>query len=251
MKLFNLVALAGACAAYDTSKVRVDLYYESQCPACRSQITTNFAKALGTKGFGQMAIVKLHPYGNAKESQSNEENGEWNFTCQHGVAECEYNFMETCALYLLHDKKTFKQSQHQAFWFIKCVEGDDTGVNYQDVANKCGKEAKIADTVVADIMTCMRGPAGNALEHKEALLIGALNPPHTYVPYFVVDGVHSDAIQNAAGSNLLGYVCQNYKGAHKAAACSQEFEFSTEDMDVCYADNIVFPMVDADVESFL
>ena len=159
--------------------------------------------------------------------------------------------METCALDILHDKKTFKQSQHQAFWFIKCVEGDDTGVNYQDVANKCGKEAKIADTVVADIMTCMRGPAGNALEHKEALLIGALNPPHTYVPYFVVDGVHSDAIQNAAGSNLLGYVCQNYKGAHKATACSQEFEFSTEDMEVCYRDDIVFPVVQEEVQSFL
>ena len=84
----------------------------------------------------------------------------------------------------------------------------------------------------------MSGPAGNALEHKQAQEIGALSPPHTYVPYFVVDGVHNDTIQNAAGSNLLGYVCQNYKGPNKAAACSQEFEFSTEDMEVCYRDNI-------------
>jgi hypothetical protein len=96
----------------------------------------------------------------------------------------------------------------------------------------------------------MQGPAGNALEHKQALQIEALSPPHTYVPYFVVDGVHSDAIQNGAGSNLLGYVCQNYKGEHKAAACSQEFEFATEDMEVCYRDDMVFPPVE-DVTSFL
>jgi len=98
-------------------------------------------------------------------------------------------------------------------------------------------------------MTCMKGPAGNALEHKQALQIEALSPPHTYVPYVVADGVHTDAIQNAAGDNLLGYVCQNYKGAHKAAACDQAFELSTEDKEVCYRNDLGFPV--EEVQSFL
>jgi len=66
MKLFNIVALAGACAAYEKNgKVVIDLYYESQCGGCQDMITTSFAKAIATKGFEQMAQVILHPYGNA------------------------------------------------------------------------------------------------------------------------------------------------------------------------------------------
>ena len=38
----------------------------------------------------------------------------------------------------LAKKEGGKPSQHQAFKFIKCVEGDDTAANYQDVATKCG-----------------------------------------------------------------------------------------------------------------
>ena len=97
----------------------------------------------------------------------------------------------------------------------------------------------------------MKGKQGNALEHKIAQQTDALRPSHNFVPWLVVDGAHTDAIQSAVGSNLLGYVCQNYKGAHKAAACSQEFEFSTEDMEVCYRDDIVFPVVQEEVQSFL
>ena len=164
MKLFNLVALAGVCAAYEKNqKVIVDLYYESQCPACRAQVTGNIAKAHATKGFGKMAHINLHPYGNARETQSAEQNGQWTFQCQHGEVECQYNLMEVCALDLIKGKP----SQHQAFNFIKCIEGDDTAANYQEVATKCGKEAKIDNA--AAIMTCMQGPAGNALEHTQAL----------------------------------------------------------------------------------
>merc|ERR1712166_1270236 len=97
MKFFNIVALAGTCAAYEKNmKVVIDLYYESQCPACRSQIATNFDKAMNTKGFGKMAHVTLHPYGNARESAAS--NGGWTFQCQHGAVECQYNLMEVCAL---------------------------------------------------------------------------------------------------------------------------------------------------------
>ena len=84
----------------------------------------------------------------------------------------------------------------------------------------------------------MNGPAGNALEHKIALATEALKPAHQYVPWLVADGVHTDAIQNAVGSNLLGYVCKMYKGSKVAAACNDQFVFSDEDIDVCYRDDI-------------
>ena len=37
MKFSTIAAFAGAVAAYDKNpKVNIDLYYESQCPACRA-----------------------------------------------------------------------------------------------------------------------------------------------------------------------------------------------------------------------
>lgn len=74
MKFASLFGLIGFTMAYD-EKVQIDLYYESQCPACRYQVTNNFKTAMETPGFLDMAIVNLHPYGNARETMSN--TGEW------------------------------------------------------------------------------------------------------------------------------------------------------------------------------
>ena len=38
-----------------------------------------------------------------------------------------------------------------------------------------------------------KGPLGNALLHKFALATEGLNPPHTYVPWIVIDGDSSEA----------------------------------------------------------
>lgn len=64
---FSTFGLLASVTAYDT-KVVIDLYYESQCPACRSQVTGNFKRAMETPGFLNMAEVNLYPYGNARES---------------------------------------------------------------------------------------------------------------------------------------------------------------------------------------
>mgnify|MGYP001003705402 CR=1 FL=1 len=124
---FILATLAGICSAYDAeSKVVIDLYYESQCPACRNQVSNNFKKAMETKGFLNMATVNFHPYGNARERLNAQ--GSWDFTCQHGVAECQYNLLEACAL-------NYQTDQIQTFEFLACVEGKDTRTNYDTVAN--------------------------------------------------------------------------------------------------------------------
>merc|ERR1712166_758509 len=224
MKFLTIAALTGAVAAYKADdKVAIDLYYESYCPYCRDQIVGNFKKAYETEGFFDMATVTLHPYGNAHESANS--NGEWSFSCQHGPTECQYNVLEACALNNL-------QTTQGAFPFIECVEASLPSADYDGVATKCAKQVGV--TSVDKILTCFKGVQGNALEHKVALATEALSPPHGYVPWLVADGVHTDDIQNAAGDNLLGYVCKNYKGVNKAKACDQAFELSTKDMEVCY-----------------
>ena len=58
------------------------------------------------------------------------------------------------------------------------------------------------------------------LQHGFAVETEALNPPHTYVPWIVADGVHTEDINDQISVSLLDYVCQNYQGT-KAAACDQ------------------------------
>jgi interferon gamma-inducible protein 30 len=51
-------------------KIKIDLYYESQCPGCKQMITTSFAAAMKADGFLDMAELNFWPYGNAHESQT-------------------------------------------------------------------------------------------------------------------------------------------------------------------------------------
>ena len=150
MKFAAIAGLASVTAYTATDKVAIDLYYESQCPACRAQVTTNFKTAMATPGFTDMADVTLHPYGNARESAGSD--GEWNFQCQHGEAECMYNLMEVCTLDH-NSNSTF--GAMQSFNFIACIEGDDSNTEYEATAKKCA--AATGQTGVADILTCMNG----------------------------------------------------------------------------------------------
>jgi hypothetical protein len=90
------VSLASEKEAAD--KIKIDLYYESQCPGCKQMITTSFAEAMKAENFLDMAEINFWPYGNARETQTS---SGWDFTCQHGTAECQYNFIETCAVNLI------------------------------------------------------------------------------------------------------------------------------------------------------
>lgn len=59
-------------------KIKIDLYYESQCPGCKQMITTSFAEAMKADGFLDMAELNFWPYGNARETETS---SGWEFTC--------------------------------------------------------------------------------------------------------------------------------------------------------------------------
>ena len=39
-----------------------------------------------------------------------------------------------------------------------------------------------------------------------------LQPAHTYVPWVVVNGAHSQTTESAVQANMVRYVCSIYKG---------------------------------------
>ena len=209
MKFFALLALMGMASAAN-DKVKIDLYYESECPACKTMITSSFDVAFKADGFLNMAEVNLMPYGNAHESKDGDS---WDFTCQHGEVECQYNLVEACAVNLI-------KCPYMKYEFLNCVENKDgASKDYEGVAKECATQGKLKNG--DDIVSCYNGPDAIKYEHAIALQTAALSPPHKYVPWVVADGVHSDDINDAVYDSLLKYVCTNYKGTKKSKDCAQ------------------------------
>ena len=60
---------------------------------------------------------------------------------------------------------------------------------------------------------------GNQYEHEMAQATNALNPAHTYVPWILVNGNHTDDVQSSVQTGLLKYVCDNYEGPNRSPDC--------------------------------
>jgi len=226
----------------DTNKkVQVELYYESQCPGCRQMITTSFDEAYHKEGFLDMAEITFIPYGNALETK-NEDNDDddddtdtddtYTFECQHGESECVYNLIETCALHKIGSVFPLQQ-----FHFLHCIEQHDDNrdpeQDYESVALACATSLGIDIAIMDAIHSCVISKEGNRYEHAMAVKTESLQPPHTYVPYVVANGVHTEQIQTAVTQSLFDYVCHTYQGSQRSTQCpytsiDSDYDFAFE-----------------------
>ena len=186
-------------------RVNFTLYFESLCGGCRDFIKTQYYPTF--KLIGSIMNVHLVPYGNAQETQ---EGGKWVYYCQHGEEECIGNLIETCSMYLNPNASVY-------FPFIHCIE--TSSLNPRTAAPSCAQQYGLD---YSKIQSCASGDLGNSLQHEMALKTQALNPPHTYVPWVTLEGVHNDDIQNKAEFNLLGLICAAYEGSPKPQACQED-----------------------------
>lgn len=76
------------------------------------------------------------------------------------------------------------------------------------VSQLCAEKTQVD---YSKIDACANSKLGNQLEHLNALKTGSLQPPHKYVPWIVVNGQHTDEIQNEAQTDLVKFVCKTYK----------------------------------------
>ncbi|CAH1774015.1 unnamed protein product [Owenia fusiformis] len=196
--------------------VKLTLYMESLCPDCK-----NFIKEQLFPVWAQLSNIidlELVPYGNAMERKKGDM---WEFDCQHGKEECIGNLIETCAIHISNNVTRW-------FPFIHCIEiAEDLP---KASAIRCAQMYKIDYSAV---QKCMASDKGNLLEHQMALKTNALSPPHKYVPWVTLNGVHTESMEKEAESNLLKLVCDTYKGP-TPKACSQLEDL--ESLSRCYRD---------------
>eukprot|EP00009_Paramoeba_aestuarina_P003342 CAMPEP_0201522684 /NCGR_PEP_ID=MMETSP0161_2-20130828/18482_1 /ASSEMBLY_ACC=CAM_ASM_000251 /TAXON_ID=180227 /ORGANISM="Neoparamoeba aestuarina, Strain SoJaBio B1-5/56/2" /LENGTH=222 /DNA_ID=CAMNT_0047921599 /DNA_START=59 /DNA_END=727 /DNA_ORIENTATION=- len=193
MKYFLVLAALALAASADSEYVtsHVSLYYESLCPYSEAFITGSLNDAY-TNVPELISNLTLVPYGNAREHQDT--NGSYYYTCQHGANECVGNQKECCLIDIYQDYNIH-------FPIINCMEGAKQPWNALD---ECGAAAGYDMTPVDE---CYTDLMGTKLEHYAGQQQAKLNPPLTYVPWIVIDGVHDTAIQDQAQSDLTRYLC--------------------------------------------
>lgn len=196
--------------SWKAEPVAITLYYESMCPDCKQVFAEQLYptwKKLAATGILDLNVI---PYGNAHEKQ----NGTmWEFDCQHGPDECLGNIIEECAMHLYHHNLTLLMP------FLVCIEQSQELP--ATAAKQCAQDQGLD---YARITGCATGDLGNQLEHKLAVATEALDPPHQYVPWFTLNGVHTEDIQNQAQENLLKLICDTYKGPQPEACTAVEMK---------------------------
>ncbi|KAJ3682856.1 hypothetical protein LUZ60_013083 [Juncus effusus] len=197
--ILSCSSFASSISASTDSKVPLALYYETLCPYCSNFIVNYLAKIFGN---GLISIVDLDliPYGNAHVSSDG------TITCQHGEYECILNTVEACAIKAWPDLEVH-------FSFINCVETlvyNHTYLEWETCFAKTGLDSK-------PVMDCYQNGTGHQLELKYAAITDALEPPHKYVPWVVVNGepLYDDYMDFEA------VVCKAYKGNNRPEVCDE------------------------------
>lgn len=177
--------------------VELSLYYESLCPACRGFLVEQLFTTWLLLPSETMNIT-LVPYGNAQEKKVG---GKWQFQCQHGSEECLGNMIQAC---LMHEAENFTTY----FPVIFCMESGTSATKNLEACLQVYAPQLDAGRIAA----CVQGDLGTALMHRNAQLTEALDPPHEYVPWIVINGKHTDELEEQAQRSLLRLVCQLYQG---------------------------------------
>lgn len=195
-------------------RLELVLLYEALCPDCQEFIIDQLALSISEFGgeFWTHVHLVLYPYGNAEETYDPKKD-RWVFRCQHGPEECMGNLIATCAM------NSVGNEAKKWFPFVHCMElkSRDGGGKGSIPAEKgdhllsvsdarkdgesCAKEARLNWTLVSE---CVGDWKGNLVQHA----VAKATPKHEYVPWVILNGKHTEEMQEAAEKDLFKLVCR-------------------------------------------
>ncbi|KAJ8308009.1 hypothetical protein KUTeg_012883 [Tegillarca granosa] len=106
-----------------------------------------------------------------------------------------------------------RESKGIGKWKFTCQHGKEECVGN---VIECSQHFKVDYDAITK---CANSDMGNQLEHQMALKTMALNPPHKYVPWVTINGVHTEEMEKKVEDDLVKLLCDMYTG-DKPPACS-------------------------------
>lgn len=192
------------------SPPQLTVYVESLCPDTMKFETTSFKDFFNNPSKADLVSgIEFIPFGNASESEGSKE-GKRIFTCQHGEKECYGNKIQNCVI-----KHEYTQSQDFLMCFASHVlkVGRDAA-DLDQITNDC-----LDNSAAQEVLDCAKGVEGGELLHESGLKTGS----HNYIPYIIVNGEHTQEIQDFAEFNLVGYLCKFNDLEGKVPGCTASF----------------------------
>lgn len=187
-------------------KAKVALYMESLCPGChqfiKHQLYPVFMK------YSNYIQLDLIPFGNARHTKNSD--GTWEFKCQHGEPECFGNLYLACATHLLQASRP-----KHLIRYYNCMASASSFSIEKDV-KQC---APVAGVNFRKLQTCVKSKGPEILaqfgDRTDAL------EGRKFVPTIVIDDEFNIDDQGEIDDDLLGYLCQRFKGK-KPTECNNK-----------------------------
>lgn len=197
------LAKANLTACLTRTPVKLDLYYETLCPDTRKFVLEQLAPTFASLGT-ELLDIELVPYGSAKEQPDG------SYVCPHGELECFGNKLQGC------HQAVYSTGIQESVALVKCMFEKNEWANTTITSTQCSSELSLNAN---QLITCANGAEGlDIFKQNEAKTL-ALDPRHSWIPWIVINGVHTDAMVET-DFQLLAYLCENNLGQNVAACKS-------------------------------
>lgn len=207
MKIISLLIIISISLAISRDPPVITVYTESLCPGCLD-FESNQISSLLKHPNKNLLIKNIDTiwYGNTRELP---DSAPFNrkFICQHGANECYGNSVLNCAennLVIFDNLYTFYSC------VAKYALNNYNNVDFDFAVSSC------TNNVSANlILACVKSKFGDELQHAAATQTG----PHKYVPFIIVDGVHTEDYNDEATDDLVKFLCDYTENTGKIEGC--------------------------------